>query len=175
MTEIILAEHQRNTWLVAGEEHVDDLLNNTLPANISIRFIACQSHSEVVALWTENRPDASAAGQPWLIHPKIAERAKGKPKELIVVFGAWSVLLDDDALEVVGRAARLAAEQPEAAIQLVIRAVTAKASAGLAALRCDLVEAALAEAGIGAARVSRRVSEGGAAIPSDDQVEIIVA
>ncbi len=44
MADIVLAESGGRTWLVTGEMYIDDLLAGTLPANITIEFVACEIH-----------------------------------------------------------------------------------------------------------------------------------
>ena len=69
MADIVLAEHRGQTWLVSGEQYIDDLLANTLPGDISIEFIACQSDSDVTVLWVQNGAQPASAGSPWIINP----------------------------------------------------------------------------------------------------------
>ena len=78
MADIVLAEHRGQTWLVSGERYIDDLLANTLPRDISIEFVACESEFDVTILWVQNCGQPTLAGAPWIIHPAIATRIRGK-------------------------------------------------------------------------------------------------
>ena len=76
MADIVLAEHRGQAWLVSGEQYIDDLLANTLPGDISIEFIACQSDSDVTILWVQSGRQPTSAGLPWMIHPAIVTRIR---------------------------------------------------------------------------------------------------
>ncbi len=158
--DVILAECNGQAWLVLGEQHIDDLLNNTLSAHVSIDIIACESKSAVDALWRRHGGGDNTAMM-WMIHPAILRRARGQsqglPGEVIVAFAAWSAALDDAAQTALRTAADLALNRPEAALALV-RHVPQDAppmAAQMADLRSGLVEAHLAGMGVAAERLLR--------------------
>jgi len=156
MTEIVLAEHDGTAWLVGGVEFIDDFLANTLSPDVSIRVVACQSHSELATLWEEN-DGAKGALQPWAIHPGILARAKGLTPGRAIAFGAWSAMLDDKAMDVLRDAVAEAAKNPAAPVVLKAADLTGepKPMADLANLRYALVEAELTQRGVDAARIVR--------------------
>jgi hypothetical protein len=120
MADITLAECDGNTWVVGGEQYIDDLLANTLPPDVTIELIACDSKSDVMALWMQNcgpLPDG-VYGDPWVIHPAIAQRIRRASPDHAVFFAQWSAMLDADALAVIHAAALRAAEHPEAPVVL---------------------------------------------------------
>ena len=179
MSEIILAEHQGRTWLVGGEQYIDDLLANTLPGDVSIRFIACQSESEVRVLWIEYCGERDGGSAPWMIHPKIAFRARGKPAGLSVVFGQWSAMLDDNARAVLRDAAEKAAELSAAPVLLVAYGQTdgPKGHTDLTSLRATLIEAELTGLGVASARIMRATRNDlldPAMEPAADRMDIVI-
>ena len=54
MADITLAEFHGRVWLVGGEPYIDDLLANTLAADVSIEIIPCEQKSQVNALWEQH-------------------------------------------------------------------------------------------------------------------------
>ncbi len=176
MNEIILAEHRGNTWLVGGEEHIDDFLANTLPADVSIRIVACQSESEYQALWNEHG-GKQPGFVPWAINPAIAARARGTRPGHNILFGPWSALLDDTANAVLRDAATGAARDPDSPVVLLVdeKASEPKPMADLTNLRVSLIGAALTSLGVAESRVVRAVRPGdaGAADQAEcDRIEI---
>ena len=61
MADITLAEFNGRVWLVGGEVHIDDLLANTLPPDVSIEMVRCESQSEVHSLWVQNCGEPASA------------------------------------------------------------------------------------------------------------------
>src|ERR1700722_18893509 len=120
MADIVLAEHRGQTWLVSGERYIDDLFANTLPRDISIEFVACESESDVNVLWVQNCGQPKLAGAPWMIHPAIATRIRGKVAGHSVFFGQWSAMLDPDARSVIRAAAVWAADTTDADVVLAM-------------------------------------------------------
>lgn len=159
---MILAEVSGQAWLVRGEQHIDDLLNNTLAAHVSIEVIACESKSEVDALWA-GWTDAPPS-EMWLIHPNILRRVKGTPAGSSVVFPPWSAALDPAALQVVALTASAAAGRPDARVVLLRHVVPGadRTMDDLGGLRCTLLEGRLVEAGVEAARLVRETREAAA-------------
>jgi hypothetical protein len=153
MAEIVLAECSGQAWLVRGEQHIDDLLANTLDPDVSIEVLACESKLAVDDLWRQWN-DADPALM-WLIHPAIVNRARGKPGELAVTFTPWSAAIDDGAQ----RAIRSAADAVNAKAGATLALVLSLASEGvplaaqMAELRCGLLEAQLSALGV--ARMTR--------------------
>lgn len=153
MADVVLAECSGQAWLVRGEQHIDDLLGNTMEADVSIEIVPCESKLAVNALWRQwNDGDPSMM---WLIHPAIVNRARGQPGEIAVVFAEWSASLDDAAQRALQLAATAAAAKPGGTLVLV-RHMAAEAppiALELANLRCGLLEARLSALGV--ARIER--------------------
>jgi hypothetical protein len=157
MADIVLAEHRGQTWLVSGERYIDDLLANTLPDDISIEFVACESESDVNVLWVQNCGQPTLAGAPWMIHPAIATRIRGTVAGHSVFFGQWSAMLDHDARSVIRAAAVWAADSGDAAVVLAmyVGPGSAQALIDLANLRSTLIEAELTALGVAPSRIVR--------------------
>ena len=157
MADIVLAEHRGQTWLVSGERYIDDLLANTLPRDVSIEFVACESESDVTILWVQNCGPPTDSGAPWMIHPAIAKRIRRSSEGHVVYFGQWSAMLDDDAQSVIRSAVIWAQEFSETDVTLVTYVAEGgpKAVADIANIRCTLIEAELTGAGIAAERIKR--------------------
>ena len=180
MADIILAQVGWNTWLVRGEDHLDLLLANMLPPDVTIEFITCQSESEVRGLWSASVANPAMAGPPWLIHPKIAERTRrmlGFGGAYGVVFGQWSAAFDANAEGAIANAAEAAVADESASVVLTSYvAIDAPAFAGdLANIRIGMVEKELVARGIAAERIVRdRQQAGEGEAEKVDQVVIKV-
>jgi len=181
MADITLAECEGNIWVVGGEQHIDDLLANTLPRHVTIEFLPCDSKSDVLALWVQNcgpLPEG-IVGDPWVIHPGIVERIRRASPDYAVFFGQWSALLDDDALSVIHSAAASAVEHPEAPLFLAeyLDPAGPPAIADLQRLRMNLIEERLVGQGVERTRL-QRLTRSVADVPGMGQesqrVEIIV-
>jgi hypothetical protein len=159
MADITLAECDGNTWVVGGEQHIDDLLANTLPADVTIELIACDSKSDVMALWVQNCGPLPEGiyGDPWVIHPTIAQRIRRASPDYAVFFAQWSAMLDADALAVIHAAALRAAEHPAAPVVLAqyLDEAGPTSVADLQRLRLSLVEERLETQGVDRARMQR--------------------
>ena len=157
MADIILAEHDGRVWLVVGEQHIDDLLANSLPASISIDFVQCESHSHANDMWEHNRRRTGGASTAWLIHPAIVSRIRRRVGGFSVSFGPWSALLDDTARDVVRAAADQAARKADANVVLTSYIVPdgPQLATDLAILRSSLIEAELSALGVCASRITR--------------------
>jgi hypothetical protein len=157
MADIVLAEHRGQTWLVSGEGYIDDLLANTLPRDVSIEFVACESQSEVNVLWVQNCGQPSDGGAPWIIHPAIATRIRGTVAGHSVFFSQWSAMLDEDAHSVIRAAAVWAADSGDTGVVLTMYVApeSAKAMVDLANLRSSLIEAELTALGVAPHRIAR--------------------
>ena len=161
--DVVIAECGGSAWLIHGEQHIDNLLANTLTKDITIQVITCESKSAVDALWFAwNEADVS---EQWLIHPAIVRRARGQAEgaagQVAIQFTAWSAALDGAAAQAVAAMAARLADRP-AAMLVLVRHVAADAPAvalDIANLRSALLEARLAELGIAAGRTRRETVE----------------
>jgi hypothetical protein len=181
MADITLAECDGNTWVVGGEQHIDDLLANTLPRHVTIELLACDSKSDVIALWIQNcgPPPDGIIGDPWVIHPGIVNRIRRASPDYAVFFGQWSAMLDDDALSVIHGAALSAVQHPDASLFLAeyLDPAGPPAIADLQRLRMNLIEDRLVGQGVERSRL-QRITRAVADVPGMGQesqrVEIIV-
>jgi hypothetical protein len=157
MADITLAEFNGRVWLVGGEDYIDDLLANTLPPDVSIEMVRCESQTDLRALWVQHCGEPKTEGLPWLIHPNIAARIRRSVPDYAVFFAQWSALLDADALAVIREAAHWAAENAAAPVQLAayLDPEGPQAMADLARLRTQLIEDKLVELGVDRARIGR--------------------
>lgn len=162
MATVVLAEAEGSVWVVAGDEHVGELLANELPAGVSVEFVACSTRAAVFALWHERSAEAEEGVQPWLINPLIVNRIRGSLGLLqrSVRFSPWSALLDAAAqAELAGAAAWLAANGGG---RLVLRqfapADPAPGQADLQRLRGQLALGVLLRAGADAARMTEEMA-----------------
>ena len=160
MADILLAEFEGRVWLVSGEAHLDDLLANTLSPDVSVELVPCESVAAVRDQWARHGGDPSA-GMPWLVHPNVVARVmgvtRGASPDHAVMFGPWSVLLDQAALAVIEAAAAQANQQPEATVTLAeyLDPAGPQAIADLSRLRAQLIEDQLAAQGVARERISR--------------------
>lgn len=160
MADIILAQLGWNTWMVKGEDLLDDLLVNSLPDDVTIEFITCESESDVHAMWHASVKDPDAAGPAWLIHPAIVDRARrmmGLGGTFAVVFPAWSAAFDDNARTTIGNAIEAAQGDPAARVTLIatLAADAPPFAADLANIRAGMVEKDLLAGGVDAGRIQR--------------------
>jgi hypothetical protein len=161
MADIVLAECRGQAWLVSGEQYIDHLLANTLPPHVSIELVACESKSEVDALWVQHCGPREAFSAPWLIHPGVTNRVRRGHGGHSVFFAQWSAMMDDDAKAVVRAAAGWAQENPDRDVT-IIRYVGPNSPAAmldLANLRAGLVEAQLVALDIDAGRIGRETRD----------------
>lgn len=180
MADIVLAQIGSRTWMVEGEDFLDDLLGNMLPSHVTIEFITCQSESEVTDLWSASVADPVQAGPPWLIHPAIVERTKrvaGVGGAFGIQFAPWSAARDGSADATIAAIAEAAAAD-EAANVVVTSYVAedAPAFAGdLANIRVGVVESGLAALGVDKSRLRRdRAAAIGDEAGKTDLIEIAV-
>jgi hypothetical protein len=155
--DIVLAEHRGQVWLVSGEQYIDDLLANTLPIDVSIEFVACESHSEIDELWERSFAPSSVSRTPWMIHPAIVDRIRCASTGHCVIFGQWSALLDDHARVAIEAAAEFSARTGDANVTLIsyVAPDGPPLAADLAALRSGLIEVELTRLGIARSRIAR--------------------
>jgi hypothetical protein len=181
MADITLAECDGNTWVVGGEQHIDDLLADTLPRDVTIELLPCDSKSDVMALWVQNcgpLPDGMI-GEPWIIHPGIVNRIRRMSPDYAVFFGQWSAKLDEDALAVIKGAAASAVEHPNAPLFIAeyLDPAGPAAIADLQRLRMTLIEERMASHGVDRTRL-QRITRAVADVPGMGQesqrIEIIV-
>jgi hypothetical protein len=175
MADIVLAEHNGQTWLMSGETFIDDLLANTLQPDVTIEFVVCESESDLENIKARHLAAGVEGFDPWIIHPAIARRMRwalsgDDPSGYRVVFGAWSAARDADADEIIAAAARAAARS-EARVVLTsyIAPDGPPPLADLAALRGALIEAELTRLGVPASRIVRSRHDGDA---SADHIDI---
>jgi len=157
MADITLAELNGRVWLVGGEAHIDGLLANALPKTISIELVACQSKSEVQALWAQNGGGPDSYTEPWMIHPAIVDRIRRGAPDRAVYFAQWSVALDNDALTVIAAAANWAHENPQAPVVLAeyLDPAGPQSIVDLSRLRMQMIEETLVERGVARDRIER--------------------
>ena len=157
MADITLAEFNGQVWLVGGEDHFDDLLANTLPADISVEMVQCECYADVEGLWAQHCGTPRPGTMPWIINPWIIARIRRRSPDYAVFFAQWSVFLDPDALAVVHAAASFATEEVDVPVVLAeyLDPAGPSAIADLSRLRAQLIEEKLVEAGIARDRVSR--------------------
>lgn len=161
MADIVLAECRGQAWLVSGEQYIDNLLANTLPPEVSIELVACESKSEVDALWVQHCGPPQPFTAPWLIHPGVANRVRRKEPGHSVFFGQWSAMLDDDARSVIRSASIWALQNPDRPVTLM-RYVSEGGQPGLAELanlRAGLIEAELVALHVTADRIGRETRD----------------
>ncbi len=160
MADITLAECNGRIWLVGGVEHMNRLLANTLPPDISTEFVQCETVNDVQRLWDQNNTE-SGAGSAWHLHPGIAARLKRATPDFAVYFAQWSALLDQDAVIVVHAAVARARDLGAAPVRLAqyLAPDGPRAMAALAELRCQLIEDLMTEGGIDPARFIREMRD----------------
>ena len=161
MADIVLAECRGQAWLVSGEQYIDHLLANTLPPEVSIELVACESKSEVDALWVQHCGPPAPNSMPWLIHPSVTNRVRRKKAGHAVFFAQWSAMLDEDAHTVIRAAAIWARENPERAVALVryVGPGGKQAILDLANLRAGLIETELVALKVAAERIVRETRD----------------
>ena len=161
MADIVLAECRGQAWLVSGEQYIDHLLANTLPPEVSIELVACESKSEVDALWVQHCGPPSDYSAPWLIHPGVTNRVRRKDGNHAVYFAQWSAMLDDDARTTIKSAAGWAEQNPDRPIAIIRfhKPDAPQSIVDLANLRATLIEAELATLGVGAGRIVRETRD----------------
>ena len=178
MADITLAECGGQVWLVGGVEYLTDLLANTLPPNISTEIVQCESAQDVMRMWEQNNPDGDGSSA-WQIHPAIVTRIKSASPDFALYFTQWSALLDADAMAVVNAVAMRARTLAEVPVRVAtyLPPNPARNLASLARLRAQMIEDALVEAGIDAARFLRE-TRATSAIPGmgeeSQRVDVIV-
>lgn len=157
MTEVVLAECHGQVWLVAGDEHIDGVLNGRLPEGVSVEYITLPNRGAVIDMWVARSADADADGMPWMINPALLARLRGafRPGVRTVTFAAWSVLLDGTATEALTEAARWVAAAGERRLRLRQFALEAAepGKADLQRLRGQLAIGTMVRAGAAAERI----------------------
>ncbi len=145
MADIMLAECGGGTWLVAGEEYIDDLLAGTLPEGVTIEFVAVSGRAELHDMWVRHCGEPAYGGNPWMIHPGIVRRIRGTPPSQTVNFPPWSVMPDEAGLQVLRDASAWAQADPGRGLTLATYADTSQTgpAADLSALRLQILETEL--------------------------------
>ena len=161
MADIVLAEFHGQAWLVSGEQYIDHLLANTLPPHVSIELVACESKSEVDALWVQHCGPPQDYTAPWMIHPGVTNRVRRGKADHAVFFAQWSAMIDDDAKTVIRSAAAWARENPDRDVLLVryVGPGSPAAMLDLANLRAGLIEAELVALDVVPARIARETRD----------------
>ncbi len=162
MADITLAEWNDRVWLVGGEDHIDDLLANTLSPEITIEIRQCEQKSEIHVLWHVLSDVQTTTADPWMIHPAIVARIRRSQGPMVVVFTAWSAAIDADGQAMIATAAAWAEQNPDGSLSLVARYDPAGLAplADLARMRCQLVAAALGKSGVAAGRITHLLDDG---------------
>jgi outer membrane protein OmpA-like peptidoglycan-associated protein len=157
MADITLAEFNGRVWLVGGEAHLQDLLANTLPQQVTVELLQCERPSEVHDLWVQHCGASAGGGMPWQINPSIVARVRRRSSDFAVFFAQWSVQLDQDALAVIAAAAAWAEENPALPVVLAeyLDPGGPRAIADLSQLRAQFIADKLVESGLDRRRVSR--------------------
>lgn len=179
MADITLAEFKGRVWLVGGEAHLQGLLGNTLPKNVSIELLNCERLSDVTDLWVQHCGERDTDGMPWQIHPNIVTRIRRHSPDYAVFFTQWSAMLDQDALTVINAAGKWAQENPTFPLVLAeyLDPAGPQAIADLSRLRAQLITDRLVEAGVDRARIthaSRPIDESAGMSQESQRVDIIV-
>jgi len=182
MADITLAEFNGRVWLVGGEAHLQDLLANTLPPDISAELVQCERPEDVRSLWAQlcgPSQTSDANRMPWQIHPAIVARIHRTLPDYAVYFAQWSAMLDNEALDVINAAALQAKQNPEASVVLAeyLDPEGPQAMVDLSRLRAQLIEDKLASSGVNRARVTRekrKVSDVPGMTQESQRVDIVV-
>ena len=157
MADIVLAECNGQAFMVGGVEHIDDMLANTLPEDVSIEIVACESQSQIHDLWVRHSGEPQPGSMPWAIHPGIIKRIRRQSSGHNVFFAQWSANLDKEAIGIIRAASAWALQFDEAEVHLVSYATDkpSRAARDLANLRCGLIEEHLEQLGINESRFVR--------------------
>ena len=179
MADITLAEFNGRVWLVGGNPFIDDLLANTLPAEVSIEIIPCEHKSDVTKLWIQHSGQPKFLGDPWLIHPGIVARIRRNASNYSIFFAEWSAAMDNDAHTTIASFASWARDNPATAVDLVefLDPAGPKAIADLSRLRAQLIEDALVKAGVAAGRIGRasgRMGDVAGQAQESQRIDIVV-
>jgi hypothetical protein len=179
MADITLAEWNDRVWLVGGEDHIDDLLANTLDPEITIEIRQCELKSEILDLWHALSVVESPSADPWIIHPAIVARVRRSQGPMVVLFPAWSAAIDAEGNDMIATAASWAEQNPEGALRLVAQHDPTGLAplADLARMRAQLVAASLERAGVAAGRITHTLDEAPAGSSSLelDRIEIVTS
>ncbi len=151
---VVLAQMGEQLWLVAGEDHLDQLLMGQLAAAVDVELVPCAAWRDVVALWEASGEMQAGSAQPWAINPALMSRVLGKAGLLapVVQFTAWSAAIDAAGETAIANSAGWLADNPGAGL-LLRQFLPEPAPAGqadLQRLRGQLVRAALERLGVAA-------------------------
>jgi len=174
VADIVLAEFAGRVWLVRGDEHFDDLLRNELPRSVSVVFLPCASHDEVLALWREHDTPERDDDAPWQLNPAIVRRIRGTPGAQSVLFAAWSAMPDAAAQVTIEDVAT--SLRGDLAARLMLRQFSPAAPppgfTDLQRLRGTLLAAALARAGADAASLDHE-THASEALADVDRIDLV--
>ncbi len=171
MADITLAEFNDRVWLVGGENYIDDFLFNSLPPEITVEIVPCDSLQEVTRMWTQLCSDIDPTAMPWAINPAIVDRVRRKLSGHSVYFAEWSASIEKDGRAVIATVAEWWRDNKVALIDVVdfLAPNAPKSAANLSQLRGQLVEEALVEAGVAVAQITRVTREPGKGHRQDSQ------
>lgn len=79
MSKVVIAYCNESWWLVAGVNHLNDMLAATEGPDLEIKIVTCRAWPQVMQLWEE--PEDGKL--PWAIHPKIVERLKSRERTTV--------------------------------------------------------------------------------------------
>jgi hypothetical protein len=178
MADIVLAHSSGQTWLVSGEKYIDDLLAGTLPADVTVEFVACETYADIDRLWSQGGDAIAGFEAPWLINPAIVARIRGTA-EHSVVFTQWSAHLNENARAVIARFAASATEIASAEVLIVSYAMpdSLALQTDLANLRSAVIEAELIALGVGPrqiVRASRTIADGSTNAGETERIDILL-
>jgi len=74
--DVIIAYFNDSWWLVRGVPHLDSMLKDEAPPELTIEIVSCDSWAGVVRLWEE--PEEGKL--PWAINPRVITRLKSRER-----------------------------------------------------------------------------------------------
>lgn len=178
MADVTLAECNGNVWLVGGENHLMDLLGNTMPDDVNIELVACERKSDVTDLWHQLCGVPEGGREPWVINPAIVERIRRSAPGQAIYFAQWSAALDADALTVIASAAAWALAHPAAPV-VIVEYCEEAASASLRTLydlRVAVIRERLLADGVPSERIGResgRLAAGSTSSSELQRVDVV--
>ncbi len=173
--DILLADCSGQGWLVRGEQYIDDLLANTLPPDVSIEVVPCESKSALDDLRARYAGEWDTDAVMWLIHPAIVNRARGQTGVITITFPEWSAALDGAADAAIAAAAKAVLQQDGRSLVLMrhLDPDGPAIAAQMANVRSLVLEQRLAERGVPPDRVSCETQDVTAA-GQGDRIELLI-
>lgn len=163
MADITLAEFNGRVWLVGGDNYIDDFLFNSLPPEITVEIVPCDSREQMLQMWTDMCGEPDGMSDPWLINPAIVDRVRRKLSGHSVFFAEWSAAIESDGHVVIAAAAASWRDNMHATLDLVdyLEPNAPKSIANLSKLRRELIEEALIDKGVPATQIGHVTREPG--------------